>query len=70
MHAGQNAGKSVCPGCGLVFVCGAAAGLKQCWCMERPAIALPSAGDASGCFCPVCLETRIAMVSDEHDAPA
>ena len=50
---------SRCADCGAPFVCGAAAGLSTCWCMDKPAGLLePIAG--AGCYCAACLDQRIA----------
>jgi hypothetical protein len=65
MAVEREAGASVCAGCGVRFVCGAAAGLPTCWCMERPRAAF--APDAAAlCYCPACLDKRIS----EQSSPA
>lgn len=57
MEENSVAKESVCPRCGIAFVCGVAAGLDSCWCMDRP-IAFPVSdpGNEGKCYCPACLE--------------
>jgi hypothetical protein len=55
----------VCPQCGAQFRCGMEAGDKECWCASLPAllpVPLKADGDpaAASCFCPACLERRLA----------
>ncbi|MCB1933105.1 MAG: cysteine-rich CWC family protein [Candidatus Accumulibacter sp.] len=53
-NVAQQALASTCPSCGTSFVCGAAAGLASCWCMEKPPLSVaPEIG--SRCYCPTCL---------------
>ncbi|HRE70478.1 MAG: cysteine-rich CWC family protein [Candidatus Accumulibacter sp.] len=55
----ENPQASTCPACGTSFVCGAAAGLASCWCMEKAPLSLaPEAGGS--CFCPTCLTQRFS----------
>lgn len=50
---------SVCEGCGASFVCGAAAGMAGCWCMEQAPTAIePTIG--GNCYCPKCLAQRLS----------
>ncbi|MBI4741187.1 MAG: cysteine-rich CWC family protein [Betaproteobacteria bacterium] len=50
--------RSICPGCGQSFTCGAVNGDARCWCMEQPSgVFEPSAG--ASCYCPACLNARI-----------
>jgi hypothetical protein len=50
--------RSICPGCGQRFSCGAENGEANCWCMEQASGTFePSAG--SSCYCPACLQQRI-----------
>ena len=51
--------KTLCPACGKPFVCGMAAGLESCWCMEVAVVALPASGESAGCYCPECLDQKI-----------
>lgn len=53
---------STCPGCGASFVCGAAAGLQVCWCMEKPS-GLFAMEEGGSCYCPACLDRRISELS-------
>ncbi len=55
----QEAKNSVCAGCGTRFVCGAVAGMRVCWCMEKPTGFFVGEAGAS-CYCPMCLDKRIS----------
>jgi len=55
---GENK-RSICPGCGQHFGCGAVNGAALCWCMEQPSgLFEPVAGGC--CYCPECLEKQIS----------
>ncbi|MFT3960672.1 cysteine-rich CWC family protein [Propionivibrio sp.] len=56
---------AVCPRCGQHFVCGAARGLRECWCMERPLLPLES-GEGGQCLCPDCFDRLLS----ERASPA
>ncbi|MGL4575479.1 MAG: cysteine-rich CWC family protein [Burkholderiaceae bacterium] len=59
-----------CQRCGVSFGCGANAG--SCWCQALPALdlsALPKT-QASGCFCPACLEQLIDAQHARSAQPA
>lgn len=61
---------SRCAGCGAPFVCGAAAGLPTCWCMEKPIAAL-AADAGAGCYCPECLDKLISeQLTDAQSSAA
>ncbi|WP_295482289.1 cysteine-rich CWC family protein [Accumulibacter sp.] len=61
--ASQKALDSVCDNCGASFVCGAAAGLASCWCMEKPPTGVaPEPGGR--CYCPTCLAQRLSLPVD------
>lgn len=52
---------SACVQCGQQFNCGMAdiPATEPCWCMSLPPLPpalLASAGDATRCFCPTCLQ--------------
>jgi len=56
----------VCPQCGAQFRCGMENGDKECWCAGLPALSvIPGKTDgdpaAAGCFCPACLQLRLAL---------
>jgi hypothetical protein len=60
-----------CPGCGKKFTCGLSAGLKTCWCMEKPnSIPLPVEGSQSGCYCPDCLQQQLEKCAVAAISPA
>ena len=61
---------SACTLCGTAFSCAMADNTPgPCWCTTLPA-ALPLPGDASGCWCRTCLESRIAELSRPHPLTA
>ncbi|HMV03956.1 MAG TPA: cysteine-rich CWC family protein [Accumulibacter sp.] len=56
--------RSICSACGASFVCGAAAGLASCWCMQRPPLALAPLPGGS-CYCPDCLTEKSSRENDD-----
>lgn len=55
---------SICVQCGAAFNCGMVdnPSAEPCWCVALPPLPaelLASAGDASRCFCPVCLTALV-----------
>ncbi|WP_363319302.1 cysteine-rich CWC family protein [Accumulibacter sp.] len=65
---GEQTDKPCCVGCGAPFLCGAAAGLVSCWCMDKPALGV-APESAGRCYCPVCLEKRL-IATARQSAPA
>ncbi|MGH8743480.1 MAG: cysteine-rich CWC family protein [Burkholderiales bacterium] len=57
-----------CAECGAAFICENALGKPTCWCSRKfPAVmAMKNAG--SECYCPVCLEKKIAAWTLEASA--
>ena len=56
MSEKQNSKPYRCIKCGAEFHCGIAAGETTCWCMEKPVILPVPEDEATGCYCPACLE--------------
>ncbi|MDS4015975.1 MAG: cysteine-rich CWC family protein [Candidatus Accumulibacter sp.] len=52
--------RSICSACGASFVCGAAAGLASCWCMQQPPLAFTPLPGGS-CYCPDCLTEKASQ---------
>jgi len=50
---------SQCIRCGAAFFCGIAAGENTCWCMDKPATFSVPEDEATGCYCPDCLDQKI-----------
>jgi hypothetical protein len=46
-----------CAECGAAFVCGAAAGLAECWCAGLPPLA--NIEPERSCLCPACLALKL-----------
>ncbi|HPP46756.1 MAG TPA: cysteine-rich CWC family protein [Accumulibacter sp.] len=69
MHDDQTLPSSHCAACGAPFICGAAAGLPTCWCMQQATLPADDLDAASGCYCPQCLQRRLAALRDSA-APA
>ena len=63
---------SVCSLCGATFQCGQLDpdATEPCWCIALPP-AVPVPGSAAvGCWCPACLQQRIAAVTPPAATPA
>ncbi|MGI8923121.1 MAG: cysteine-rich CWC family protein [Fimbriimonadales bacterium] len=59
-------GDSICPECGQIFQCAAAAGESPCWCAKLPHV-LPCGNRDAACFCPECLGCAINESLSESD---
>ena len=53
---------NTCPACGVVFTCGVAAGMAECWCARLPPILAVPEAHAGQCYCPACLRKKIEEV--------
>lgn len=49
-----------CSQCGAPFVCGYAAGLRECWCSGFPKLPAGDIVAGRGCLCPDCLRAKQA----------
>lgn len=63
MSAEKLSPKIKCKKCNTVFICGANAGDKTCWCCDLPNV-MPLSDDtksADDCYCKNCLEEMIEI---------
>lgn len=57
-----------CAECGAAFVCDYALGKQTCWCSQNFPAVMPMKNAELGCYCPVCLEKKIAALMLEASA--
>lgn len=57
---------TTCPGCQQTFDCGLHCS-SNCWCTALPPI-LPAAQEGTGCYCPQCLQEKVATAIEEFVA--
>jgi Cysteine-rich CWC len=56
----EQPGEKCCPECGARFTCEYELG-RPCWCGKAYPPAMPLTQTTRGCYCPRCLEQKIAQ---------